>query len=570
MCGILTIFSKKRGFDLNLDFISFFLDKRGPDGLSAFSYNLSSGLSKDLFMDSRKNCLNLKTNEVNFFHSLYSFDGFKPMPFEDDDGYFLSNHEIFDYPKKYENDSVFLFDYAKNLVDKLKDSFDSDNFAFDDLKYPVGMYAFEYFDKNSNKFFLKTDPFSIKSLYYYLNDEIFILSSEKKMIFDVAHKFYNEKQAKSLPDNEKKLIDLIDFEKKIEKVNPHEIVLIDIGDMSAKKLSIGSFKRNLLGKSSLLETYDDFSLEDIYEENKELVKKGSKLFLKSLFEVISQKKKKDDVAVLFSGGIDSSIIAFLLKKYRKNFGFDKENDFKIKLFGSVLKNEDLKEPKDLFFQKKFSNDYNLDLDIEKIDLDELESDLPQIIRAIESIDPIKVSVAIPFFYSLRKAKKQGFRLAISGLGSEEIFAGYNRHYQVYESFLDTMKNGNLKHDIFDPIRDECIYGLNNLSKRDLYRDDLISMYNSVEVRFPFLNQNLVSFSLDLPFNLKLNKNYKKIFLRLIAYDLGLSKTFYDRKKLAAQYGSNFDKALLKLAKKNGFKKRKDYLRDLAQNLDYDF
>ena len=41
--------------------------------------------------------------------------------------------------------------------------------------------------------------------------------------------------------------------------------------------------------------------------------------------------------------------------------------------------------------------------------------------------------------------------------------------------------------------------------------------------------------------------------------LGLKKEFAFRKKKAAQYGSNFDKAILKLAKKNGFKYKKEYL-----------
>ena len=54
---------------------------------------------------------------------------------------------------------------------------------------------------------------------------------------------------------------------------------------------------------------------------------------------------------------------------------------------------------------------------------------------------------------------------------------------------------------------------------------------------------------------------KKI-LRNIAQDLGIPKEFSNRKKKGAQYGSGFDKAILRLAKKNGFKLKKRYIESL--------
>ena len=51
----------------------------------------------------------------------------------------------------------------------------------------------------------------------------------------------------------------------------------------------------------------------------------------------------------------------------------------------------------------------------------------------------------------------------------------------------------------------------------------------------------------------------------IAYDIGLPKQAYDRKKKGAQYGSGFDKAITKLAKKNGFKLKKRYIDSLLKN-----
>jgi len=50
--------------------------------------------------------------------------------------------------------------------------------------------------------------------------------------------------------------------------------------------------------------------------------------------------------------------------------------------------------------------------------------------------------------------------------------------------------------------------------------------------------------------------------RIVAEEMGLPKEVAWRKKQAAQYGSKFDRAILRLARKNGFKFKKDYLASL--------
>ena len=47
-------------------------------------------------------------------------------------------------------------------------------------------------------------------------------------------------------------------------------------------------------------------------------------------------------------------------------------------------------------------------------------------------------------------------------------------------------------------------------------------------------------------------------------DLGVPNEFSNRKKKGAQYGSGFDKAILKLAKRNGFKLKKRYIERLMR------
>jgi len=64
--------------------------------------------------------------------------------------------------------------------------------------------------------------------------------------------------------------------------------------------------------------------------------------------------------------------------------------------------------------------------------------------------------------------------------------------------------------------------------------------------------------------LKLDKDSKKIILREAAEFIGLKKDFAWRRKQAAQYGSNFVNGIDKLARKSGFKLKKDYLQSLLK------
>ena len=94
---------------------------------------------------------------------------------------------------------------------------------------------------------------------------------------------------------------------------------------------------------------------------------------------------------------------------------------------------------------------------------------------------------------LEKSKEDGCKVIFSGLGSEEIFAGYDRH--------------KLSHD----INKECLYGLIKIYERDLYRDDVITMYSNLELRLPFLDKKLVSYALNISPKLKI-KDVSDLFL----------------------------------------------------------
>ncbi len=292
-----------------------------------------------------------------------------------------------------------------------------------------------------------------------------------------------------------------------ELLPPNEILIYNL---KTKKLKIIKKPGMIIGKEI---------------KDKEKIKHELK---KSLVEAVkSRVEDVDKVGVLFSGGVDSTLIAIILKKLKK--------DFICYTAGFVEKG--LKAPEDLEFAERAAKVYGFRLKAKKIGYKETEKAIKEVLRLIETPNPVKVGVALPFYLAAKEAKKDKVKVILSGLGSEELFAGYERHAEVMRKRGDVNK--------------ECLKGLKNMWERDLYRDDVVMMANNIELRLPFLRCDLIDLALRIPAKYKITEKQNKIILREAAEELGMKKEFAQRKKRAAQYGSGFDKAIRKLAKKQG-------------------
>ncbi len=272
--------------------------------------------------------------------------------------------------------------------------------------------------------------------------------------------------------------------------------------------------------------------------NKVKMKKPSEEIKQSLLKAVSKRIPEKKFALLLSGGIDSALIGKIL-----------QND-KIKFNSYFACIKDLSAPKDLEFAKKASYELNSVVRINLVSLKEFESTLPKIISLIESVDPVRVGIASTIYFATKIVRE---KICFSGLGADELFAGYNRFNESND------------------INKDCYSYLIKMYENDLYFEDIVTMSNRVELRVPFLDKEFVSKALLLSQKYKVDKknNINKKILREFAFELGLPKEIAFRPKKAAQYGSNFDKALEFLAKKNKFKSKALYLQSLqekAQNI----
>jgi len=79
-----------------------------------------------------------------------------------------------------------------------------------------------------------------------------------------------------------------------------------------------------------------------------------------------------------------------------------------------------------------------------------------------------------------------------------------------------------------------------------------------------MQKDVVEFSLAVSPKEKISKTRNKIFIRDFAKALSLKNEFAERKKLAAQYGSNFDKALGKIAKKKSLNGKQELVESFSK------
>lgn len=252
----------------------------------------------------------------------------------------------------------------------------------------------------------------------------------------------------------------------------------------------------------------------------------------SLIHAIEQAVKKrtySPCAIAFSGGLDSSLIAALCPE-------------------AALYSVGMAGSHDIMQTKKAAHLLGLDdkLHLHELTMDEVESAIPDVIRAVESADLLKVSIALPLFFASKDAHRDGIRVMLSGQGADELFAGYKR----YESMEHEELESALKRD------------LDNIAQNNLERDDAATMANSVELRVPYLDREVVELALRITPELKIKSGMRKYILRLAAGRL-LPDELALKEKKAAQYSSGIYSAIEKLARKKGFKSVRDYFENAA-------
>jgi len=232
-----------------------------------------------------------------------------------------------------------------------------------------------------------------------------------------------------------------------------------------------------------------------------------------------------EVAVAFSGGLDSSIIAFLAKKLRVN----------VHLIHVSLENQPETEE-----AKKAAEELHLPVQVYLFEEEDVEKVAAKVVGLVEESDPVKTSIGVPFYWAAEKPAQAGFKVLLAGQGADELFGGYQRYVNAY------LMHG--KEEVRRIMFDDVI----RLHESNIERDVKICGAHDVELRLPFASYAIADFALSLPLELKIEKNagsLRKLVLRKAAENMGLPAVITAKPKKAIQYSTGINAALKKIAKR---------------------
>ena len=130
------------------------------------------------------------------------------------------------------------------------------------------------------------------------------------------------------------------------------------------------------------------------------------------------------IGTFLSGGLDSSIVTSIAKKYNN----------KIEGFTTVFLPEKKYEKfnQDYIYAKKLSDDLNIKLNVNFID--NISSTLDDFYKITNYLDePISNLNFLNTYWQSKHARSLGFKVILTGDGSDELFCGYDRYYKIFLS-----------------------------------------------------------------------------------------------------------------------------------------
>ena len=180
--------------------------------------------------------------------------------------------------------------------------------------------------------------------------------------------------------------------------------------------------------------------------------------------------------IVLSGGLDTSIIATIASKYQE-----------LKAFTVAF--EEAPSP-DVDYAKQIAEKLKLEHTIHNLSMDELQSELPNVIRIMKSFDPMEIRNSVVILVGLEAAKTAGVNTILTGDGADELFAGY--------SFL------------FNYSKEELERELQKMWKNIRFSSQELAAHLNMEVKLPYLDEDFQSFARQIDPELKVHRENNSV------------------------------------------------------------
>ncbi len=224
-----------------------------------------------------------------------------------------------------------------------------------------------------------------------------------------------------------------------------------------------------------------------------------------------------EVAVLFSGGVDSALLAQIVSKEYfppslYSIGFDKSND-------TIWANE-------------AAGLMGLDIEQSMILKEDIEAAIRVLVSEIEMTNPKWMAVFIPLYLGLANIRED---VVIMGQGADEVFGGYRKYRDAGPEEAEEM----MIRDIAEIIEAEA----------EFYHK--VAKHHGKRLILPYLDPEVIALGKGIPYDHKINDLSNKLVVRGLCEGLGLPTEISQRPKKAMQYGTGVSKELRKVLKASG-------------------
>lgn len=435
-----------------------------------------------------------------------------------------------------------------------------------------GMFAFAIWNLKKRELFIARDRLGIKPLYYVLTDKEIIFSSSVKSIL-----------SSGLVDKKVSQESLIDY--------------LRFQTVHAPNTLIEGIFQLMPGQQLVINELDGFKFKTYWDPRDEvrvsnLNIDATKIRIREELSKSVERRLVADVpfGAFLSGGIDSSILVGLMSEIHSK---------KVDTFSVVFKENEFSEAQ---YAREIAQKFNTQHHEIELSVDKFKEMLPDALSFMDH-----PSGDGPNTYVVSKStREEGIKMAITGLGGDELFGGYSIFNQigqvqnkkwlksfpayarkplanVYHATKKTVESSKIREILKQEFYDmEFIYqfyrqvlmddqikklvkidqlprnrsfeiphelvgyttkgwklpALSRISIAEFYtymqnvllRDsDQMSMANGLELRVPFLDHELVEFTLGIPDNLKKPTSPKKLLVESFT-DI-LPESIYNRPKM---------------------------------------
>jgi len=253
----------------------------------------------------------------------------------------------------------------------------------------------------------------------------------------------------------------------------------------------------------------------------------------------------DKIGVVFSAGVDSTLISLIVSRYKP----------------AVLYNVGAANSIDGENAKRFlehiteNTTENITVNFIDIEISDIKENFHDILKSSGTKNPVKFGASIPLYFASQAAAGDGIRIMTSGQGGDELFGGYEKYMAA------------IRQESYTKAADMMESDIEQMYEENIKREEGICKSNHVKIKYPYLGAEFTDYSRSIPYELKILKTesgefqgikaldeidgvkyIRKFILKKFALNYGVPGFIVNRSKKAAQYGSGAHK----MRKRRGF------------------